>query len=152
MKMEEGVAAPVLNVAPLMSDEKASYAWRQLLCTLLGGGRIVPGMPVKAYVFQGAVWASPPLLSAGISIGLSSKPAWVRFAVAGAAGLCFSGMLDVGRWLVCRSRREAASSSKVAWFVDYDEVDYTNLFSPSALGVLLPAKRSNLHLLSCMVL
>ncbi|OLP77838.1 hypothetical protein AK812_SmicGene42056 [Symbiodinium microadriaticum] len=59
---EENFRETSLDVAPLISDAKATQAWRRFLGTVLGGARIAPGMPLRLYLLQLVIWGLPVIL------------------------------------------------------------------------------------------
>ena len=106
---------------------------------------MLPGMTVKAYLIQFALWVFP-LACAAFAFGVSS--ACLRFLVAGFIASSFVVAVEVFRWFVCRRSRHTVRHN--VWFADYDEVDYSKLLSPVTCRMLLPPKRSRLHVLLCL--
>jgi hypothetical protein len=135
------------GVAPVMSEEKAQFAFRQVLSTLTGGLLFVPGMTYRAHLVQFAVWLLPAVWGVAAAVELQEEPAWLRLAIGGFGGAFFVTAVDVFRWCVSRaaSTKEIACAGRNNWFVDYDEVDYSNLLSVETMQALLPPRRTRLH-------
>eukprot|EP00931_Biecheleriopsis_adriatica_P043611 TRINITY_DN24927_c0_g1_i2.p1 TRINITY_DN24927_c0_g1~~TRINITY_DN24927_c0_g1_i2.p1 ORF type:complete len:1441 (-),score=280.08 TRINITY_DN24927_c0_g1_i2:63-4076(-) len=109
-------------------------------------------MPLKAYILQGSLWVTSPLLGVLVVLGLAGQPAWLRFVVGGGVGLLFTIAVDVGRSVFTRRVHEASETRKVAWFADYDDIDFSTLFAPRVLELLFPEKKSRAHQCVCLLL
>jgi len=151
MKMADiGAQSRHVNVAPIISSEKASFVRRQLVSTLLGGVRTTPGVTIKAYVAQAIVWLLPAitvLAIANSSPASPSQPSEWYLLVAGTSGAVFCCMLELVRWTVGRRAvADGPQPRRTAWFTDCDDVDFSMLLNPATCRALLPPKRSWLHL------
>jgi len=133
-----GHEGSIINVAPVISDEKARFVLRQLLSTFLGGVKTSRAVGFKAHLVQFLLWALPPALCGCVAQGLAGSPAEIRFLIAGGACTSFLIIVEIVRWSVCRFRSD--EDVREAWFSDYDEVDYSDLLSPATCRALFPAK------------
>ncbi|CAK9098291.1 unnamed protein product [Durusdinium trenchii] len=95
-------------------------------------------MTLKIYLFQACVWLLPLLLGVTtVAFIRESSFVWLRLCVAAAANVLFSAGLEI--FHAC-ALRQKATGLKVAWFVDEEAVDFSVLFSPQVMDILLPRR------------
>eukprot|EP00927_Polykrikos_kofoidii_P038572 TRINITY_DN32985_c0_g1_i1.p1 TRINITY_DN32985_c0_g1~~TRINITY_DN32985_c0_g1_i1.p1 ORF type:complete len:1382 (+),score=223.12 TRINITY_DN32985_c0_g1_i1:245-4147(+) len=102
-------------------------------------------MPVKVHLLQLAVWALPSVVGFAVALLFGQETVWMRLVVAGFGAAFIVTAVDVSRFVVARTGDDSGIAAHTAWFTDYDEVDFSSLFSAATFRALWPPRRTWVH-------